>query len=1022
MAGTYGIGAPGRAEGHEGMRGTLDAVNSHVYGQPTIPAFASGDRSYLETEPRFRPTENVHAKAQTWPNRMTKEDAAATYNQIAGMGLPADDYTIRRDRRQMPGVTHHLDNANRHLETAHGMAPSEDAMRAYIAAVNKAPGQKSAATNYIMSEYMKRLQDAARHRVWGMTPKTAFGPAAAPAQEAEPQGYSKITFNRIDRAVPAAGGASAASRQAAADDVREARIRRAAQEAAAVEAEELEEQVKSAMTPLHSRIAAVEAQIAAASTSAAALPPAAPAPVAAAGVRGLSFSVPGPIKIDHLELPGGEYSVQLGADTAIFPPGAGNTATTANTPSASPVVVPASVPAASDSAAAEVDEEGFPEGVLDKKKDLHVDLDRAAVKQAAMDLQKKVIDEFEAAGEDVEGASASTVGAKEDDILDTAKATHRGLDRAAMRVAAVALQKKTLARAVKGADADGSADDVLDTSKHAAAHIDKEAMRKAAQELQNQIVSSAGAGVQSAEPAGDAAAAGDDEDDVLDTVGGTDNGVDRSAVKAAADGILQSTLGNKGQEPDSSAEGDDDVLDTVSGTDTGVDRAAMEAAAQGILESTLKGSSGEGSVDDDDDVLDSAASMSTGVNVGAVKSAADEVMRSTLGQTDDVLDSAKVDDRGVNRAAVATAAAAIEHQIARDTASNTARKTPTRAARKTASTAGAAADAAAEWGMKKGALAKRKLGKHAQQVRGKGASSLQHRSAAGLKSSKTRFQMLSDTMLMPIEVVHDAQDSYLDPVGGTQHRHDIESMYGSFERSENDKQKMLNIKDSEDSNVDQPDILRPHDFSGGVGTKAHLHQVGSQIGAWYSSWWEHPNVEDLEEQTQEMLGLTSDISGEPTGSDVGKRKLIQEGLNVNGWEPGRDTQQVRQDHLEHTQVSPGFWDDDGSEAQSPDVGMHHPCGSPLRARPCEDDAEHTTPPASGSGHPVTAKADRAGGHARISVNFDPNTRAALDPLWIDPMPLDVLCKGRVNVSWCPGEDDDGEEGDDEEDAGDEEER
>ena len=46
--------------------------------------------------------------------------------------------------------------------------------------------------------------------------------------------------------------------------------------------------------------------------------------------------------------------------------------------------------------------------------------------------------------------------------------------------------------------------------------------------------------------------------------------------------------------------------------------------------------------------------------------------------------------------------------------------------------------------------------------------------------------------------------------------------------------------------------------------------------------------------------------------------------------------------------------------------------------------------------------------------FDPVTRAAKDPIWIDPVPLDVLCKGRVNATWCPGEDDEGE-GDENED-------
>jgi len=1029
MAGTYSIGTPGMAEGHEGMRGTLDAVNSNVYGQPVIPIFEAGDRSYLQHN--FRPSQNVHAKAQMFDNRMTKENAAATYNQIAGLGLPADDYTIGRYSRQMPWVTGHLDNANKHLATAQSRVgqPSEDAMRAYITAVNGAQGQKSTATSYIISEYMKRLQDAARRRVSSNTPKTAFGPGPVPDKEPQKQGYSKITFNRTDRTASATGGARDTSGDAAVDDVREARIRRAAEEAAAAEAEEVAEQVKRAMKPLDSRIATVEAQIASAAASAAVLPVAAPA---GTRVHGLSLSVPGPITIDHLQLPGGEYSLQLGADTAIFPPDA--TAPSVSPQAAAPVAAPTPptvVPAAEDA-----DEEGFPEGVLDKKKDLHVKLDRAAVKQAAMDLQKKVIDEFEAAGGDVEGSSggsggsASTAAATEDDVLDTAKATHRGLDRAAMRVAAVALQKKTLERAHTGAGADTRDDDVLDTSKQAAAHVDQVAMRNAAEKLQNDIISHSGAAAQS-----DATTAAD-EDDVLDTVSGTDNGVDRSAVMAAAEGVLQSTLGGSHEKPsdlpgdlpaDLPAEGgDDDVLDTVAGTDTGVDRAAVKAAAEGILQSTLTGASGKrDTVVADDDVLDSAVRMDTGVDVSGVKAAADGVMRSKLGETDDtsadVLDSAAVDDRGVDSAAVAQAAAAIEHQIVSDGGSMTARTIASTEARTSASMLGTASDAASAWGKNKGVLAtqiqhklQHKLEQQAKHVRGKVPSSSTRPAAAGLKS---RFQMLSDTMLMPMNVLHDPSDTYLDPVGGTQHRRELATMYGSFERSDKDKQKMLQIRDLEDKNVEQGDILRPHDFSGGVGTKAHLHQVGGQIGAWYSSWWEHPNVQDLEEQTQEMLGLTSDVSGEPTGTDDGKRKLIMEGLNVNGWEPGRDTQQIRQDHLEHTQVSMGFWNDDGSAAQTPDVGMHHPCGSPLRTRPCDDDIQHTTPPASGGQSPVTARANRAGGSSRIPVNFDPSTRAAVDPLWVDPMPLDVLCKGRVNASWCPGEDDAGDEGDDEDDEG-----
>jgi hypothetical protein len=216
-------------------------------------------------------------------------------------------------------------------------------------------------------------------------------------------------------------------------------------------------------------------------------------------------------------------------------------------------------------------------------------------------------------------------------------------------------------------------------------------------------------------------------------------------------------------------------------------------------------------------------------------------------------------------------------------------------------------------------------------------------------------------------VADDTSDTYLDPTGGTEHERQLRAMYSSMEMSQGDKEKALQIRDLEDKNADQPDILRPHDFAGGVGTKAHLHQVGNQIGAWYSSWWEHPNVEDLEEETQEMLGLTSDISGEPEGTDEGKRKLILKGLNVNGWEPGRTTEEIRDDHLNHTQVSPGFWNDDLTPAVEADTALHHPCGSPLRKRPCSG-AGGSLPPGGGSGHPITQRMNRAGGHARVPVN------------------------------------------------------
>jgi len=496
----------------------------------------------------------------------------------------------------------------------------------------------------------------------------------------------------------------------------------------------------------------------------------------------------------------------------------------------------------------------------------------------------------------------------------------------------------------------------LDTATHAAADVDKDAMRQAAEALQKDVVSSV------ASPASGVVASEKDADDVLDSATGMDTGVNSEAVAAAADKILASTLGKH----DAAAAEQDDVLDSATGMHAAVDRSAMKDAADSILKAKVGQAQDQGATSGSD-VLDSAH-----------------------GGT----------DNGVNGAAVADAARAIEEEVTRQSARS----------------AGTPVNAEQEWGLKKSALAKqveRKLRMQrgqAHHAEAAGSGTAGHRAAL-----KSRFQMLSDTMLMPINVVHDPSDTYLDPVGGTRHKEDLRSMYGSLERSDIDKQKMLDIKNLEDSDGEQPDILRKHDFSGGVGTKAHLHQVGNQIGAWYSSWWEHPNVEDLEEETQEMFGLTSDISGEPEGSDPGKRNLIMQGLNVNGWEPGRSLEQVRRDHLNHRQVSQGFWNEDFTQAEPADEGLHHPCGSPLRKRPCDDDEAHTAAPQPGSTSSVTDRANRAGGHPRVSVAWDPLNRTAAEPLWVDPVPLEVLCKGR-NASWCPGEDDDGEEGDDESDA------
>jgi hypothetical protein len=282
-------------EGHEGMRGTMDDVNSHVYGQPPTPAFHAGDRSYLERQPHFRPTENVlPRRAEVWPDRMTKEDAAANYRAIADMGQPDEDYSMRRSRRHSPWVGYHLDNAGSHLENAYRHAadvatwdaygaqnPSSegDAMRAYIAAVNaNKRGQGSAATNYIISEYKKRLAEAMWRKVVQPLPNTAFdsqagarpspsaqtAPYTGPAPVPTSSGYSKISPEKGPvPAPPAPAGYSKITppNPPAADEeyskITFQRIDRTAHEAAEAAAEDVAGEVQKAIQPLQTRISQV---------------------------------------------------------------------------------------------------------------------------------------------------------------------------------------------------------------------------------------------------------------------------------------------------------------------------------------------------------------------------------------------------------------------------------------------------------------------------------------------------------------------------------------------------------------------------------------------------------------------------------------------------------------------------------------------------------------------------------------------------------------------------------------------
>ena len=84
----------------------------------------------------------------------------------------------------------------------------------------------------------------------------------------------------------------------------------------------------------------------------------------------------------------------------------------------------------------------------------------------------------------------------------------------------------------------------------------------------------------------------------------------------------------------------------------------------------------------------------------------------------------------------------------------------------------------------------------------------------GAAMKQARLQMLSETMLMPVPMDVDPEDAYLDPEGGSHHDMEMESMYGSHDMSDVDKQNQLELRDSEDEDAKQPDQLRPTNFAG----------------------------------------------------------------------------------------------------------------------------------------------------------------------------------------------------------------
>ena len=135
-----------------------------------------------------------------------------------------------------------------------------------------------------------------------------------------------------------------------------------------------------------------------------------------------------------------------------------------------------------------------------------------------------------------------------------------------------------------------------------------------------------------------------EEDDVLNSAGDTDNGVDAMAAKALANELKKSTVLNAGANKENqesahqeSAQGDD-VLDTAKNAVVEVDTPAMSAAVAKIKAQVLQNAVGGGAAAGgaaaaaDDDVLDTAKMTDAGVNRAAEKEAAAGLVQRTLQQ------------------------------------------------------------------------------------------------------------------------------------------------------------------------------------------------------------------------------------------------------------------------------------------------------------------------------------------------------------------------------------------------------
>eukprot|EP00292_Cryptomonas_paramecium_P023319 CAMPEP_0113678870 /NCGR_PEP_ID=MMETSP0038_2-20120614/10235_1 /TAXON_ID=2898 /ORGANISM="Cryptomonas paramecium" /LENGTH=187 /DNA_ID=CAMNT_0000596651 /DNA_START=202 /DNA_END=761 /DNA_ORIENTATION=- /assembly_acc=CAM_ASM_000170 len=187
------------------------------------------------------------------------------------------------------------------------------------------------------------------------------------------------------------------------------------------------------------------------------------------------------------------------------------------------------------------------------------------------------------------------------------------------------------------------------------------------------------------------------------------------------------------------------------------------------------------------------------------------------------------------------------------------------------------------------------------------------------------MSMVHGQMLMPVQSIDsDIEDMYNAKTGKIEHDYTMRQTLGSgFEETAMDKRLSKSLKDSEDRAIQDGDQLPPLDTIGGLGSSQNVHGIGASEPAWYSSWW--ASGTRAYAYFDPLVHFTS-FRGLKDGSD----KLVDSGLNVDGWEPGRTREQVKADQRSGQQVPAGFWRADLTQAGAPDSAIHHPCGSALR--------------------------------------------------------------------------------------------